>query len=277
MKYSGIIQKLKDCKADSPQSEAFLLLEHFFGVKPADVLAYPERNYTSAALDSALIRRALGEPVQYITGIAGFYGLKFKVNKSCLIPRFDTEVLCDFLIKKLPAGARVLEFCTGSGCIPIAIAKNRADVTLKSIELYSDTVKTAEENRKLNGIPPSQLEIVCADALMYDCSGEEGVYDAVISNPPYIPSKAVPSLSREVLFEPRAALDGGRDGLDFYRQFLSFSEVLKPGGFFAFEIGYDQGESITELAAKAGFKCRLLHDLEKRDRVAVIEKSSGKQ
>ncbi len=275
MKYAELVKKLSAAGSREPESEAFILLSHFFGADRAQVVAFGERDYDSDKLDSAIERRSAGEPIQYITGKADFFGLEFKVSPDCLIPRFDTEILCDELIRRLPNNAYFLEFCTGSGCIPIAVIKNRPDVKCSSVELFPKTAAIAAENRWLNGIPADKLEIIVGDALDFDVSGYVGKLDAIVSNPPYIPTSVVDTLSREVKCEPRAALDGGTDGLVFYEKFVSaYSEALKPDGFFAFEIGFDQAKAITELGSAAGFDVEIIKDFGGNDRVAILKKNA---
>ena len=275
MKYAGLVKKLSDAGSSEPESEALILLSHFFGTSRAQIMAFPERDYQADRLERAIARRNEGEPIQYIIGKADFFGLEFKVTPDCLIPRFDTEVLCDELIRRLPENAYFLEFCTGSGCIPIAVIKNRPDVRCRSVELFPETADIAAENRGLNGISADRLEIIVDDALCFDISECAGRLDAIVSNPPYIPTAIVDTLSTEVKREPRAALDGGADGLIFYEKFVSsYADALKPGGFFAFEIGFDQANAITELGHSAGFDVEIIKDFGGNNRVAILKKNA---
>ena len=274
MKYTELVNRLAAVGSDESESEALILLSHFFSTNRACVLAFPERDYDSAALEPALERRCHGEPIQYIIGKADFFGFEFKVTPDCLIPRFDTEVLCEELIKRLPENAYFLEFCTGSGCIPISVIKNRPDVSCASVELFPETAEIARENRELNGVASDKLELIVGDALGFDVGKYSGRLDAIVSNPPYIPSSVVDTLSREVKREPRAALDGGADGLAFYRKFVSsYTSALKADGFFAFEIGFDQGESIKALGGAAGLEVEIIRDLGGNNRVAILKKN----
>ena len=274
MKYTELVSKLADIGAAEPEAEAFLLISHFFGDNRATIMAFREREYDTNVLEAAIERRRGGEPVQYIIGKTDFYGLEFKVTPDCLIPRFDTEILCEEITKRLPKNARFLEFCTGSGCIPIAVIKNRPDTSCVTVELFPKTADIARENRELNQIPPEKLEIAVGDALNFDMSKFVGTYDAIVSNPPYIPSAVVDTLSREVKREPRAALDGGDDGLVFYEKFVSsYSNALKPDGFFAFEIGFDQADAIRTLGDSYGFDVEIIRDFGGNDRVAILKRN----
>ncbi len=274
MKYTELVKGLATAGSDEPESEALILLSHFFDTDRACVMAFPERDYASAELEAAIERRRLGEPIQYIIGKADFFGLEFKVTPDCLIPRFDTEILCDELIKKLPDNAYFLEFCTGSGCIPISVLKNRPDVSCASVELFPKTAAVAIENREINGIDSDKLEIIVGDALDFDVGKYSGKLDAIVSNPPYIPSLVVDTLSREVKREPHAALDGGEDGLVFYKKFIaSYSDALKPRGFFAFEIGFDQADAVRSLGLAAGLEVEIIRDFGGNNRVAILKKN----
>ena len=274
MKYNEIVDGLVRAGSAEPESEAFILLSHYFKASKAEIVAFRERDYNTDTLSEAIKRRSFGEPIQYITGVADFFGLEFRVSPDCLIPRFDTEVLCEELIKRLPEGARFIEFCTGSGCIPIAVIKNRPDVSCETVELFPKTAAVAAENREFHRIPPDKPKITVGDALNFSVDGLEGAYDAIVSNPPYIPTRDVDTLSREVKCEPRAALDGGEDGMIFYRKFVSdYACALKPDGFFAFEIGFDQAEAIRALGESEGFAVEIIRDFGGCDRVAILKKN----
>lgn len=271
MTFATLKDKLSFVGSSEPRSEALLLLRSFFGVSPSSTLLHPDWDYDDEVLEAAVLKRADGYPLQYIIGEVCFYGAKIRVTPDCLIPRPETEQLCEYLAHFLPERAHVLELCTGSGCIPISILKARNDITCRSVELLASTVKLARENRDLNGISPDRLEIECADALKIDPYTRLGMYNVIISNPPYIRTDEINDLSAEVLHEPRVALDGGNDGLVFYRKFLtSYSPMLKPDGYFAFEIGHDQGEAIMSLSNELGFACRVEKDFSRNDRFAFV-------
>lgn len=270
MTYCEIVKAL-NCVSDEPQSEAKLIINELFSAKYSDILLNPDTDFSSDALNDTLARRKNGEPLQYIIGKVCFYNAEIKVSPDCLIPRSDTELLCETVINLLPERAHFLELCTGSGCIPVAILKNRDDVTCESIELFEKTAALALENREHNNISSDRLNIRCADALTLCINDNIAVYDAIVSNPPYIPTSEIENLSKDVLCEPKAALDGGHNGMLFYNTFLKrYSTMLKKGGFFAFEIGFDQAKEITELSQSLGFDCEIIKDYSKNDRVAII-------
>ena len=204
----------------------------------------------SAAL-VAQKRRISGEPLQYILGEWEFYGLPFKVGPGVLIPRADTEtaVDCAAALLKGKAEPKVLDICAGSGCIGIALAKTvGAKVTF--VEKSPDAIKYLKENLVLNHTPG---EIITADVLNGAFETEKR-FDLLISNPPYIRTAELPQLSKEVKCEPKMALDGGEDGLLFYRKIAGeWKHLLKSGGHIVFETGYDQRREVEALLGCCGF------------------------
>lgn len=216
--------------------------------------------------ENMVSKRENGEPCQYITGEAFFFGHEFKVNKSVLIPRADTEVLVETVLEyKEKYGIKnMLDIGTGSGCIAISLALEGINMTACDISIGA--LETAEKNAQLNNadVKFKQSDVFSA----FD--GEK--FDAFVSNPPYIEKDVIPTLMREVKdFEPMGALDGGDDGLCFYRQIVhEGKEHLKENGFIFFEIGYNQGKAIEEIFEKEGFKdIKIIKDLAGLDRVAL--------
>ena len=211
-------------------------------------------------------RRAKGEPLQYLLGEWEFYGLPFAVGPGVLIPRPDTEHLVDAalqFLKNRPQAA-VADLCAGSGCVGLAIQKNapRCQVTLveKSTEAYAYLQKNAA------ALAP-QAQRVQADIL----AGGFGQYDLIVSNPPYICEDLLPHLQIEVLYEPQMALNGGKDGLVFYRGILHhWLPCLQKGGSLMVEIGYDQAAAVTALFTDAGLtQVKTIQDYGKNDRVII--------
>ncbi len=234
-------------------------------------LILEEYGETSAAV-AAAERRAAREPLQYIFGHWGFYGEDYLVSPHCLIPRPDTELLVEHLIRTLPAGAHFADLCTGSGCIAVSILAHRPDCTATAVDLFPETVALARENARRNGVD-GRLSVLCADVLAGPWAE---TFDMIVSNPPYIPARDIASLSAEVHAEPAAALDGGEDGLVFYRAILEkYAPVLRDGGSFVFEIGYDQRADIEALAASQGLLCTVTKDYGGNDRMAVIKRAKN--
>lgn len=176
----------------------------------------------------------------------------------------------------IPTDGRFLELCTGSGCVPISILNERKDLVADAIELSQKAIKIAKENIKQYGLC-ERLKVYNGDALLPDtCSyvieKNNGIlYDAVIANPPYIRSNVIQSLSTQVRSEPHMALDGGNDGLNFYRHFLDiYPHFLKKGGIMLFEIGYDQADDLKRLCRERVLSCEVYKDYSGNDRVVKI-------
>ncbi len=260
-------------------TEARILLEALCEASYAGLLTEPDREYAVPALEAALSRRLSREPLQYILGEWDFCGCRFRVNEHCLIPRPDTEVLVEAAIRRLPAGARVADLCTGSGCVAVAVLHHRRDVRAEALELYPETLALARENAERAGVGARFTPVLAdllsdgVEQLFLASGGEKPMYDAILSNPPYIPTKVLPSLSPEVHCEPVAALDGGADGLLFYRAILkNYASLVRPGGLILLEIGFDQAKDLRALAAEhiPGAAVSVLQDLGGRDRVVAI-------
>lgn len=212
---------------------------------------------TSKHIDSLAERRLQGEPIQYIIGHVDFYGLKINVGRGVLIPRPETELVVEEAIKQLKLfkvhGSRltVLDLCTGSGCIALAIAKEFPDAKVYAVDRSDEALKYSRENASQNNI-----ENVCfiKGDLFNPVKGL--VFDLIVSNPPYIKKSGIKSLQKEIRdYEPIDALDGGEDGLDFYRRILRESPYfLKKDSFLILEIGHDQADDVKDIAIDYGFK-----------------------
>ena len=214
-------------------------------------------------LADAIKRVEGGEPLAYAIGEWYFYGLTFKLNRDCLIPRPDTEHVVDQAITLIPKNSHFIDLCTGSGCIAISILSSRPDLTATALDISSSALEMARENAVNNGVS-DRLTLVCADVFETDPS-QMPSFCAVVSNPPYIRSEVVPTLEVSAS-EPLTALDGGADGLDFYRRIL---EAFSSSPIIIFEIGYDQGKDLTELLSDAGYEPSIIKDYGKNDRVAL--------
>ena len=259
-----------DAGIENAEFEATLLISFFCKKSRAEIFAKPEFQYTEKALFDAVDKRCERYPLQYIFGEWDFYGETYTVNENCLIPRSDTELLVEHAIKNLPEGARFADLCTGSGCIAISTLVHRPDTRAVGLDLFPKTVDLAEHNAKRNHVD-DRFEVICADLLGKNPFGN-GEFDAIISNPPYIRTSVVDTLEEELFSEPRAALDGGEDGLVFYKKILSdYKNSLKKGGFILFEIGFDQNDDIKKLASRYGFECEVCRDLSGNPRMAVLK------
>ena len=208
--------------------------------------------------------RIAGKPLQYILSETEFFGYPIKLNQNVLIPRFETELLCDYAMKEIRKESKVLDLCTGSGCIAVAIAKEKgAQVTASDIS--PEALEVAKENARINGV---SVEFVESNLF----AKVTGVFDVIVSNPPYIRSGDIAGLERIVRdFEPRLALDGGADGLDFYRAIArDFEKFLAPKGYLFLEVGYDQAKEVAALFGKRDIK--IIKDYSGIERIVRVRK-----
>ena len=215
-----------------------------------------------------IAKRASRIPLQQILGSQEFMGLEFYVNEHVLIPRQDTETLVELVLQEQQSTEKkLLDLCTGSGCIAISLAVKGGYESVTATDLSEEALKVAERNAKAH-----QKEIIFRQGDLFTAlpQSEAGTFDIITSNPPYIPTAVIATLEPEVReHEPMMALDGTEDGLKFYRQIAKKAGTwLKPGGVIYLEIGYDQGEAVSGLLREAGFdKVRVVKDLPGKDRV----------
>ena len=266
MKYSEICERLKTAEIDNFAREAAILIEELC----EDFSE--EKDYSSAILSDAVEKRCARYPLQYIIGKWWLANCEFFVDESCLVPRPDTETVVELAVKLLPKNAHFAYLCTGSGCIAISVLDLRPDTMSDAYEIYPNTLEMARKNALHNKVEDRILPIL-GDVLDPNTLGDKK-YAAIISNPPYIRTDVIETLETEAKTEPRAALDGGEDGLIFYRAIVNnFSENLEVDGFFLFEIGYDQADDLKKIADKNGFSCEIYKDLGGCDRVALLRKN----
>ena len=272
MKYHDLLARLSKISPDEYEFEARVLIESFTDKKISYIVTHPHEDICSDELESAIIKREERIPLQYIVGKWEFFRQTYIVNENCLIPRSDTEVLVEKAIELLPKGAHFIDLCTGSGCIAISTLAERNDTSAIMVDKFPETLDLAKENAKLNRVESRACPMLF-DVLKDEDELQDMSFDAILSNPPYIRPEVIETLSDEVKKEPYAALYGGKDGLIFYNKILAdYSVYLKEGGFFLFEIGYDQGDSLREIAQKHCFTCEIIKDYSGNDRVAYIKK-----
>ncbi len=222
-----------------------------------------ESSRDEAWLRQAVQRRLAGEPLQYILGEWEFMGLPFIVGPGALIPRQDTETLCEAALKWLKSrpGARVLDLCCGTGCIGVSLSK-LGGAQAAFADISPEALSLARRNAQKNGV----------DGAFYESDLLErvpGVYDLIACNPPYLTAAEMESCQRELTFEPALALYGGEDGLDFYRRLAAeWAAHVAPGGLLLMEIGCTQGTAVRELFPDA----KIMKDIRGLDRVAWVEK-----
>lgn len=219
-------------------------------------------------------RRKTGEPLQYILGNWDFYGRKYFVGEGVLIPRPETELLCDIAIEHLKnTGGTAVDLCSGSGCIAVTTALE-ANVGTVGIEIsdkaYGYFLKNIAENKAEKLVTAINGDIFDKDIL--GRFPDDSLF-AVLSNPPYISSADMKTLQKEVTFEPELALFGGEDGLDFYRRLVPMWAVkLKSGGLFAVEIGEEQGQAVSDIFKKAGLTPQIVTDYSGHNRIVSAVK-----
>ena len=254
--------------SDSPVFEATEIIIFATDLDRSGIL-YKQNEKLSAGelriIKKCVAKRKKGIPLQYILGEWEFYGLPFKVGKGVLIPRADSELLVDLVVEEFDCDGEkyVLDLCSGSGALGIAVAKNCRDAKVTLVEKSRKAFGYLKQNVDLNGVKANSIR---ADIFKWK---PESAADIVICNPPYITKEEMHTLQKEVKREPVAALFGGRDGLKFYR-FLSKSahDFLKVGGKMFVEIGYSQGEEVSDLFKAAGFEqVEVFKDLCGNDRV----------
>lgn len=254
--------------------DAWYLLEYVTGVSKAMYFAEPERAVSEENADryiDCIRRRAAHIPLQHITGEQEFMGYPFCVNEHVLIPRQDTEILVEEAIQVMRPKMKVLDMCTGSGCIVLSILKMcrekyyMTDLQGIGADVSEEALKVARENGRRLGVPVTWIQ-----SDLFAKIPEEEKYDVIVSNPPYIETAVIDTLQEEVrLHDPYIALDGKEDGLYFYRRIISEAgKYLKTQGKLMFEIGCDQAEAVEELMKNAGYEqITVKKDLAGLDRV----------
>lgn len=257
---------------DAPRLTTEILLAHV--LKTGRVRLYvdldrPLSKDELAAFKALIERRLAGEPTNYLTGTKEFYNRPFKVDARVLIPRPETELLVEAVLHAVPrdAPSRVLDVCTGSGCIAISVAAERPQATVLATDLSKDACALARENAQALGVS-ERVSVLEGD--LFSPLPPDATFRVVVSNPPYIDSGDIAGLSAEVRREPRLALDGGPDGLVALRRVIQGARrVLEPGGLLALEMGETQGSAVLELLRAAGYSdARVEKDLERRERMA---------
>ncbi len=268
LKEKGVHNYALDCQ---------LLLQHVTGLSRVQLFTHDNDFLTQEEqklFESYLYERGYGRPLQYITGHCEFMGLDFLVEDSTLIPRADTEVLVEAILEyaKKEGFHTVLDMGTGSGCIPISLVYY-GKLQAYGVDISKDALFIAEKNAKKHNCSITWINSNLFHQVPVDLHGK---LDVLVSNPPYIPTADVEELMCEVKdFEPRTALDGGKDGLDFYRRIIDNSKLfLCNKGWIFFEIGYNQGNEVSALLEQAGFtKIEVRKDLAGLDRVVLARKS----
>ena len=268
MIYKEGAETLEHAGIPDAKLDAWYLLEYVTGISRASYFGDPKREVPKEQAESyreVILRRAGHIPLQHITGEQEFMGYSFLVNPDVLIPRQDTETLTEEALKFTKPGMKVLDLCTGSGCILISLMKKCHGLTGTGCDISEKALKTARENgRRL------QVEASWIQSDLFEQISER--FDLIVSNPPYIRTGVIEELQEEVrLHDPWIALDGKKDGLYFYRRIIAESTgYIRDNGALMFEIGHDQAEDVVRLMEEAGYtQIRVKKDLAGLDRVVT--------
>ncbi len=275
--YEWGTERLREAGVSEAELDARLLLEYVCGTDRNTLLVHGDREVSSEKYDSyvnCISQREKHIPLQYITGIQEFMGLEFEVNENVLIPRQDTEILVEEVMRYLHDGMRILDMCTGSGCILLSLLYYSNDCKGIGVDVSQAALDVAVRNKeKLEALKGE----INADFMQSDLfggfekyGGDHPKFDIIVSNPPYIKSSVIETLMPEVKeHEPVSALDGREDGLYFYREIIKQAgNYLSGGGRLFFEIGFDQGEAVKGMMEAAGYKqVEIVKDYAGLDRV----------
>ncbi|MGL6074074.1 MAG: peptide chain release factor N(5)-glutamine methyltransferase [Fimbriiglobus sp.] len=262
---------------DTPLKEARTIMAHVLRCKTIDVVARSEEEPTPeerTQFKALIQRRADGCPTAYITGTRDFYLLAFEVNPAVLIPRPDTEMLILAAADALKShpNPRILDLGTGSGCIAVSLAHQTKTSQITAIDISVEALEVARRNAETHHVS-NRIAFLQGD--LFAPLPAEAKFELIVSNPPYIAPAEIETLSHEVKdYEPRLALDGGPDGLDFYRRIAATANAfLAPGGTVLVEIGHNQGDAVPTLFREAGYAdVKLKKDLSQRPRVVVARR-----
>lgn len=268
--FETCVNRLNSASIEEAASDVTLLFDYILGADRAFMFmhgndAVPDDVYNK--LINAVNIRGKRVPLQHITGFQNFMGLEFKVSKDVLIPRFDTECLVEEAMLVTNDNDKVLDICTGSGCIIISLMNYKNGIEGYGTDISEEALKLANENADRLCKPDNRPEFILSD-LFADVKHTD--FDVILSNPPYIKTSDIENLMIEVKdYDPYIALDGGEDGLLFYKEIAKKApDYLKIGGYLLVEIGYDEGEAVKELFVQNGFdSVKIIKDLAGCDRV----------
>lgn len=258
--YSEAVRRLNEAGIEENKSEADIIFDYCFNMNKLKIILHGDEKLPESLidrLDEVVSKRKKGIPIQYILGEWNFRNLRFKVGEGVLVPRDDTNILIDVSVgflnsKKNPC---VIDLCSGSGCVAVSIER---ELKLKKPEIFGvELSKKAFEYFKSNAeFNRSNVKVINGDILKIYSEFCDEKFDAIVSNPPYIRTDEISKLQKEVKFEPRMALDGGKDGLYFYKNICrNWIPKLKVGGMIAFEIGLGQENEIKKFMEESGIGC----------------------
>lgn len=267
--------KLINANVYEANIKADILLQYVLGMTKTELISNSLKEVTDSeekGYIEYLEQIVKGKPIQYITNIQEFMKLNFYVDENVLIPQPDTEILVEETLKKINEKSKTLDLCTGSGAIAISIdhyAKSKTKLEIFASDISKEAIKIAKKNAEYN---KANIKFILSN--MFENIKEKD-FDILVSNPPYIEKNIIPTLSKEVQSEPQIALDGGEDGLDFYRIIAKEGyKYVKSGGYILVEIGYNQKENVINIFKKyekkyMAIKC--IKDLNRQDRVIEVK------
>ena len=271
MTYRETVEALGRAGIPDAEFEASVLFRDLGGIPRETLLCNPGTDCSDPAFLEAIDRRLRREPLQYILGKWYFRGLEFLLGESTLCPRPDTETLVEEAVKIIPEGALFCDVGTGSGCIAVSVLHERPDLKCVAADISPEALRIAAKNAERNGVAGRFSAVLC-DARNPLALASLGVFGAVLSNPPYIPSGDIAALEPELSYEPRAALDGGEDGYDFYRTIIPGAR-LAPGGVMIFETGAGMAPGLCDIGRSFGFASETRRDLSGIERVVIMRKT----
>lgn len=268
--------KLEEHGVDNAKHDSYELLSAVNGMTRTFYLVNQDSMLSEEdflSFEEYIDKRAAHIPLQHILGKAYFYGYEFEVNGDVLVPRPDTEILVEEVMKVTRNGDYILDMCTGSGCIGITLAKKFTEIKVLGVDISEKALAVAEKNR--HNLEAYNIDFMLSN--LFEELNQDVIFDTIVSNPPYIPTSVIDGLQEEVrLHDPVLALDGKEDGLDFYRRISENAGAhLRQDGYLCFEIGCEQADDVSDIMVKAGFKdINVVRDLAGLNRVVMGRKNN---
>lgn len=281
MTLKELLKALKEklSEIDNGDAEAAYIVESVCGLSRTQMLFSYDKLISQEDCSKAFAlcdRRVAGEPIQYILGSWDFMGFTFEVGEGVLIPRPETEILTEHILSEIENIPKpvVYDLCSGSGCIGLSIKLIRKDARVYLVEKSEDALRYLKKNCSNLCSGLKDATVLQGDIMLLENFSDLPEADVIVSNPPYIRSDDIPALQSEVLREPHMALDGGKDGLEFYRVLVNdWTKKLKDKGFMAFECGEDQAEDISEMFEKINFDNEIIYDYNNIQRIVIGRRS----